>query len=228
MTCKGAISHDSEGASSSTLRDHSLAPALRRIRLRRALASASSGLVSSLSSRTALAASSLPSFSKTSDSRMTPYSPRAVARRMLCRASLVPSWSADSNLARSNHASPLSGFVSIAFSTDSSATGISPSMSSFAARSIQPAEVSGSVALGSTSRLTSLALSTMSDSSAVCRVVSNSTPRPSSLRWLRVTLSSSLPESSRACSLSTETSSGSTASSLSRLRSRAFMSPSSL
>ena len=184
-------------------------------------------MVSSLSSSTALAASSLPSFSNTSDSRMVPYWPRAVARRMLCRASFVLSSSADSNLAWSIHASPLSGFTSRAFSTDSRATAISPIMSSLAARSSHPEDVSGSIVFGSTSLLTSLALSTMSESSVVARDISNSIPSASSLRWLRVTLSSSEPESIRACSLSTATSSGSIARSLSRLRSSASISPSS-
>ncbi len=205
-----------------------MAPARSRTRLRRALASASSGFVSSLSSKTALAASSLPSFSNISDSRRTPYSPSAVARRMLCSASFVLSTSAESNFACSIQASPLSGLACKAFSTDSRATAISPIMSSLAARSSHPAEVSGSVARGSTSLLTSRALSTISDSFVVAREASNSMPSASSLRWLRVTRSSSVPVRSSACSLSTATSSGSIASSLSRLRSNVSTSPSSL
>ena len=141
---------------------------------------------------------------------------------------MVLSASAEMSFACNIQASPLSGLTSRALSTDSRATAISPSMSNLAARSSQPEEVSGSVARGSTSLLTSLALSTISDSSVVAREGSNSTPSASSLRWLRVTRSSSDPVSNSACSLSTVISSGSIASSLSRLRSSFSTSPSSL
>ena len=142
-------------------------------------------------------------------------------------ASDVWSSPAANNLACSSHASGLDWSSSRAFSTDSRATGTSPSSISLAARSVQPAALVGSLEIGSTSVRISCARLARSAILTSCSVAALSMPRASSRRRLRTTLSISVPERRSVCSCSTSTSSGSIASNLSKLRSSASTSPSS-
>ena len=144
MTCNEALSHASGGASCNTRLAQSIAPARNRTKLNRPLASASDGFVSNHSSNTALAESSLPSFSSISLSNNTVYSPKADARRIDWRASFVLSSPAANSFALSNHASGFTGSKYNAFSTDSSATTISPKSNNFADLATQPSDVEGS------------------------------------------------------------------------------------
>ena len=122
----------------------SIAPARNRTKLKRPLASASDGFPSIHSSNTALAESSLPSFSSISLSNNTVYSPKADARRIACNASLVLSSPAANNLALSNQASEFTESRYIAFSTDSNAALISPKSNNLADLATHPSDVEGS------------------------------------------------------------------------------------
>ena len=155
MTCMEELSQQIGGASARTFLDQSSAPARSITRLSLDLASASSGLVSSHSSRTALDASKRPSFSRISDSRITVYSPNACALLMLWRASLELPSPAASILACRSQAAPFSSLALTARVAASSAAPASPIMNSLADFSTSLAASDGSSSLGSEDSLAS-------------------------------------------------------------------------
>ena len=228
MTCMWLLSQHTGGASLSVSFAQSIEPAFIRTRLSLALASASSGDVSRCSSNTALAASSLSSFSRISDSIITPYSPSAVALLMLRIASFeFPSPAARIRAWRS-HAGPLSSSISMAFVIASCAAPASPSRISFAALSTSRGESVGSKVDMSPEILDSLALNAISDSLAELSVSSSGWPKAISLVLFLSYLSSSEPTRIAACSARASKSSGEVINSLSRVLSRVSKSPDSL
>ncbi len=228
MTCIEELSQQIGGASSNTFLDQSMAPAFSITRLSLDLASASSGLVSSHSSRTALEASKRPSFSNISDSRMTVYSPNACALLMLWRASFDLPSPAARILACSSRAAPFSSSALVARVAASRAAPASPIMNSFADFSTNLAASEGSSSLGSVESLASCALTAISESSVSSSVSLTSSPRAMSLVLFLLSLSGSVPTRRTDCSARTAISSGSIARSLSNVRSKESRSPESL
>ena len=228
MTCMWELSQQMGGASLRVAFAQSIEPAFIRTRLSLALASASSGSVSRCSSKTARAASSLPSFSRISDSIITPYSPRAVALLILRMASLeLPSPAASMRACRSQ-AGPLSSSISIAFVIASRAAPASPNPISLAALSTSNGESLESRVDVSPEILESFALRAISDSLDEVSVSSRGSPKATSRVLFLSYLSSSEPTSIAACSARASRSSGDVANSLSSVLSRVSNSPDSL
>ena len=106
MMCNVDEFQASSGASSRVCRAESGDPLLNQSWLSLPLASESPGELWRCSARTSIEASVLPSFSSISDSKITVYSPKALALRRDFIASFMEPASAATNLALSVHALP--------------------------------------------------------------------------------------------------------------------------